>query len=269
MLKHRAQGGMGGGVVAGTDVGQTALGHDHDLIGAQGKVDLMQHAHHRAALGHQRAHQPQPIGLMRGIEVGQRLVHQQHLRLHRQRPRQQHTLALTARELAQWLAGPVPRLGVAQGLFHDGMILRTRRAQPPLVRQATQHHHVVGRQIVRARIHARPALPQPRHGLRPLAVAPARPVLAQQAHRARVRQQARHAAQQRRFARPIRANHRPPLPLRDAEMEIVQDRRATQLGTEGLDVQSGCGGGWGACHGAIPCCFSVVQRVLRCISHSK
>ena len=55
----------------------------------------MQNADHGFTLRHQRPHQQQPLGLVRRIQVRQRLVHQQQLRLHRQRPGQQHALTFT------------------------------------------------------------------------------------------------------------------------------------------------------------------------------
>ena len=77
-------------------------------------VDFMQHADHGFALRHQPAHQGSQSAWCGGSRVGQRLVHQQHLRLHRQRTRQQHALAFAARQLAQ-RSGASSRPGFGAG----------------------------------------------------------------------------------------------------------------------------------------------------------
>ena len=93
------------------------------------------------------AHEVQPVGLVRRIQVRQGLVHQQQRRLDRQRPRQQHTLALAARKLAQGPMAPVPAAGAAHRLLDRRAIGRRRRSQPALVRQSAKHHDVMGQQV--------------------------------------------------------------------------------------------------------------------------
>ena len=70
--------------------------------------------------------------------MGQGLVHQQHVGLHRQCTGQQHALALAARQRAQRAALPVPGLGLAQRAFHRRVVGRAGWGQPSLVRQAPE-----------------------------------------------------------------------------------------------------------------------------------
>ena len=108
----------------------------------------MQHTDHGLAAGDQAPDQQQPVGLVRRVEVGQRLVHQQHIGIHRQRPGQQHALAFTARQFTQAAVPPLPGMGGAQGGFNGSMVGHAGRGQPGLMRQAAQHGHVIGGQVV-------------------------------------------------------------------------------------------------------------------------
>jgi hypothetical protein len=73
----------------------TGLQHHH-IIGLQGHANFVQHADHGHALILKASHLFQPIGLMRGIQMRQRLVHQQQRRINRQGSGQQYPLTLAA-----------------------------------------------------------------------------------------------------------------------------------------------------------------------------
>ena len=98
----------------------------------------MQHADHGGAPRPQTAHGLQPVGLVRRIEVGQWLVHEQDVGLDTERARQQHALPLAAGQRAHTAVSPFPGLGLAQVFFNHGQILRIRFAQPGLVWQASE-----------------------------------------------------------------------------------------------------------------------------------
>jgi hypothetical protein len=84
------------------------------------------------------------------IEVGQGLVHQHHRRIARHGARQQHALALAARQFTQRALAPFPSLCGLEGGFHHLGVLIGGRAQPTLVWQAAQHGHIPHAQIHRA-----------------------------------------------------------------------------------------------------------------------
>ena len=98
---------------------------------------------------------------MRRIKIGQRLIHQQYLGLHRQRTGQQHPLALAARQLHHRAMAPLPGLGLAQAALHNGMVFMAGRRQPGLVRQPAQQGHIQYRQVFSHHL----TLAQPSQGL--------------------------------------------------------------------------------------------------------
>jgi hypothetical protein len=155
----------------------TAGGHHDHLVGLQRHGDFVQHADHGLALRHQRAHQRQPVGLVRRVQVGQGLVHQQHLRLHGQRA------ASSTRWRSPPDSSPRRRSRQSQACVARNACSTPRgrppgRGQPGLVRQAAQHGHVPGRQVVGARFRSGPARTAPRA----LAPRQSRQRLAQQLH---------------------------------------------------------------------------------------
>jgi hypothetical protein len=217
VVEHLLQRAVRGRIGAGALPGHLALRQDHQFVGVQRQRDFMQHADHRAPAGDQLAHHAQPVGLVRQVEVGQGFVHEQHLRLHGQRARQQHTLALATGELAQRALAPVPGLRGAQRLLHRGVVGRAGRRQPGLVREATEHGDVPGAQVFGRAF----ALPEPGQLPGPL---PARQGLhrrAEQPHLAGVRQQPAQRLEQRGFARAVGPDDAGPAPGRQGQVEPV------------------------------------------------
>ena len=86
LVEHLLQRAVRGHIPGRAVVAQAPLGDDGHVVGLQRHRQLMQHADHGAAVRHELAHQQQPVGLVRRVEVGQGLIHQQHLRLHSERP---------------------------------------------------------------------------------------------------------------------------------------------------------------------------------------
>ena len=160
-----------------------------------------------------------PVALVRGIEVGQWLVHQHHLGLHRQRPRQQHALALAARELGHGAVAQRPGLRALQGRLHHRVVVCAGCSQPALVGQAPQHGHLVAAQVG----HHRFALPQPGQVLRPAAGRPILQRLAQQLDLPLAGPQPRQSLQQGGLARAIGADHRRPCTLGHRQCHLVQN----------------------------------------------
>ena len=78
-----------------------------------------------------------------GVEVGQRLVEQQRLRFHDQRPRQRHALLLAARQFARITLGQYFELGGGEDRLElpgDGVAVEL--AQPQAVDDVFRHRHV-------------------------------------------------------------------------------------------------------------------------------
>ena len=247
------------GIAAAAVVHHAAAVHHHEFVGRQRHGQFVQHADHGAARGDQRAHGLHPVGLVRWVEVGERLVHQQQLGLDRERARQQHALALAARELAQRPLAPVPGLGGAQRAFHGGAVGRVGRGQPALVRQAAEHRDVVDQQVV-GRALARHALAQPRESPRALACRQLRGGLAEQAQLAAVREQARQHLEQGRLAGAVGADDAGPARGADREVDAVQHLGAAERRAHAAHLERLGGGGR---HEAVP------LAVRRCISHSR
>jgi hypothetical protein len=155
------------------------------------------------------------------VEVGQGLVHQQHLGLHGQGAGQQHALALATRQLRQRAVAPVPGLRGAQRLLHGGMVGSTWRGQPGLVRQTAQHGHVIAGEVVgRAFV-----LSQPGQLAGAFARGDLRQRAAQQLHFALhgcVRQQARQHLEQGGLARTVGADNAGPAPGGQLQVDALQ-----------------------------------------------
>ena len=128
---------MHGRIVAGADRPHgTRRQHDQPVRG-QREAQVVQHAddHLRAAKPRHLADQ---CHLVRRVEVGGRLIEQQHRRLHGQRPGEEHPLALAAREFGQAAVLPGLAFGVAHGLLDDGLVLRAGRGEQAELRQAAE-----------------------------------------------------------------------------------------------------------------------------------
>jgi hypothetical protein len=100
----------------------------------------VQHRHHAAALARQLAEQARQRHLVRRVEVGGGLVEQQQRRLGGQHARQQHALALAARELVQTPPGPLAALGARHGRLHHRVVPRSGRAGQAEVGDAAERH---------------------------------------------------------------------------------------------------------------------------------
>ena len=193
----------------------------------------MQHAHHRAALGHQVPDPLKPVDLMRRIQMGQWLVHEHHGRGHRQQAGQQHTLALAARQFADGSVAPGPGLHRLQGLLHLQAVLRAGRRQPALMGQTSEHHHIADTQLVRHRL----ALPQPSQLPRSFAPTQRRQWLAQPVHLSLHRQQTRQGLEQGGLARAIGSEHTGPAPRCQTQIDAWQNQPITQAHLQRLRLQ--------------------------------
>ena len=69
---------------------------DHPAADLPRETHFVRHDEHRHAFGGELAHDCQHLAPELRVERGGRLVEQQHLRLHGQRPRDGHALLLTA-----------------------------------------------------------------------------------------------------------------------------------------------------------------------------
>ena len=251
---------MRGRVGAGPLVHHLPLVENDQVLGLQGHRYLMQHADHGAALGDQGLHAFEPVGLVRRVEVGQGFVHQQHAGLHGQGARQQHALALPARETAHAAHAPVPALGLAQRLLHSGMVCLAGRRQPALVRQAAQHDHVLDPHVAGHGL----VLAQPGERAGPFARTPLPQRAAQELHLALHARAGFHAckgAQQRGFACAIGADDGGPAAGGQGQAQAAQDLSIAQANLQGARLQGG-----GQCRHAP----SPPRRAWRrCTSHSR
>ena len=110
---------MCGGFLRGAAVMHSPAGlQNQHVVAHQGHIQFVQHAHHRFALCHQILHPGNPVGLMRGVQMHERFIHQQQIGLGSQGPRQQHPLAFAARELPQQPIAPRPGAHGVQGLLY-------------------------------------------------------------------------------------------------------------------------------------------------------
>ncbi|MNK75108.1 hypothetical protein D3C87_946430 [compost metagenome] len=233
--------------------------HHHQFIRSQRHRQFVQHADHGAALRDQFACRLHPVRLMRRIEVGQRLVHQQQLGLDRQRARQQHALAFAARQLPQRTVAPVPGLGAAQCAFDGIAIGFAGCREPALVRQPPQHGDVVDHQVVGTAL-ARAALAQPGQAPRAHAGRHGSLRLAEEPHLAAMCEQAGQRFQQRRLAGPVRSDDAGPAAGRERQVDAVQHLDRPERGAEAVRFERG---GWRAAHRPPP------FAPRRCISHSR
>jgi hypothetical protein len=130
----------------------------------------------------------------------------------------------------------VPALRLAHRLLHRGAVGRACRAEPGLVRQPPEHHHVARQQVMRGAF----VLPQPRQQARPFAAAPRARLASHEPDLAAVRQQARQRLEQGGLAGAVGAHHRRPAGGRQREPHAVQ-----HLGAAARDVQPLGGDGHG------------------------
>ena len=190
--------------------------HHHQLIGLQRQRDFVQHADHGLAAGHQLAHHQQPVGLVRRVEVGQRLVHQQHLR-----PRP------PARAPAARAGARRPRAGPAAGRASPRPAWRAGRARRRHGRRRWAAPARPGAAGGRAWPRRRPSGRRPSFRSGPArtaaARARARAVLASgwpsKAHLAAVRQQPGQHLEQGRLARAVGADDAGPARARQGQRQ--------------------------------------------------
>jgi hypothetical protein len=96
--------------------------------------------HRRGALAPQFVHDRLNHGHVSQIQVRRRLVEQQHVRLHHERPRQCHPLGFTTREGAPVRPGHVPHAHPLQGARHGRALVTPPQAQP--VRDVLPHGRI-------------------------------------------------------------------------------------------------------------------------------
>ena len=100
--RHERRGRRGVEFVRGAELLQAARAEQRDPVAeVEGFLLLVGHQHRGDAEAMDERAQLAPGPLAeRGVEIGERLVEQEHLRLRRERPRQRHALLLAAREFA-------------------------------------------------------------------------------------------------------------------------------------------------------------------------
>jgi hypothetical protein len=125
---------------------QPGVAEDRDAVAERHRLDLVmgdvdgRHAEARLQLGDVRAH----LDAQLRVEVGERLVHQEHLRLAHDRTPHRHALALAAGELP-WLAVEVGReLELRGDLPHARLALGLRDARDPQREADVGGHREVG-----------------------------------------------------------------------------------------------------------------------------
>ena len=211
-------------VIAQAISANDAAVHQHQPVGLQSQRQVVQHADHgvsRKRLALQQAHQRH---LVRWVEVGGGLVEQQQRGIDRQRPRQQHALALAARQFMQAPMLPGRAFGVRHGLLHQRFVARRRRGEQAQVRQPAQVHHLAHRQIAAGLA----LLGQPRHPARLLTQRHLVQWPAAEPHAASVGLlQTRQHAQQGRLARTVGADDGGPTGLQ-GQRHPIQSLRAAE-----------------------------------------
>jgi hypothetical protein len=216
--------GVGGRIAAAAVVHHAPVVHHHQLVRGQRHRQLVQHADHGAAPGDVLAHQRQPVGLVRWVEVGQRLVHQQHGGFDRQ----------ARASSTRWRSPPDSSPSVrprhsqhcvaAHRAFDGGVVGARRRCQPGLVRQAPEQHHVAGTKVLGAGLR----LPKPGHRAAAFARAPGGLRPAEQLDRAARGQQVRQRLQQRGLAGAVGTDHGGPAAGRQGHVDAMQHLAASE-----------------------------------------
>src|SRR4051812_5210121 len=135
----------------GADLLDLALVHDHDLLGHLHGL-LLVVRHEDGGHVHLVVQTPQPLAQLLadgGVECAERLVEEQHLRLHRQRARERHPLALATGELRRVALAVCLEMNELQQLVHalaDALLRRLADRQREA--DVVAHRHVLERRVV-------------------------------------------------------------------------------------------------------------------------
>ena len=212
----------------GDHVGRGALAvdgaavHGDEMVGvAGGELEVVQHDRDGGAAGAvQLADHVEHLELVGDVEIGGRLVQQQHLGALCERHGDPHPLALPSGELVEQTALELVGAGEGQRLGDRLLVLVAPLREQALVRVAAAgdqlaHGHPVGRER---------GLRQQAEPAGELLAAQGVDVGAVQQHRPLTgRQQARQAPQQSRLPRAVRADDHRHLPLGEGQVEVIDD----------------------------------------------
>ena len=116
-------------------------------VGEQRQRQVVQHAHDRLARAHLARTQPHQRHLVRRVEMRRRLVEQQQRRVDGERAREQHALALAARELVQAAVLPGAAFGVGHRAVDARLVVGARRAEEAEARQAAERDGLARREF--------------------------------------------------------------------------------------------------------------------------
>ena len=233
-----------------------AGGHHHQPVGGQRQAQLVQHRDDGAVLlAGEPGHLPHQRHLMRRVEMGGRLVEQQNRRLHRQRARQQHPLALAAGQLGQAAVAPGGASGGLHRLADRLLVAPARQAEQAEMRQPAQPDHIDHRQVAAGLALLRQP-GQPARALRRRPVGQRCPVEPDLAVLERLQPGQR--TQQRRLAGTVGPDDRGPARA-EVQVDVAQHRAIAQAHLQAAGAEHRIGHE-GAAH----------QPILRrCSSHSR
>ena len=205
-----------------TTAGAPAVEQRHAIAPLRRQVEIVHHHDDGGAGALLGGEQLEQLELMAHVERRRRLVEHQGRRLLRQRPRQQHALALAARQLAERARRQLEDAGVGHGALGGGDVgggLEAERAEP----RASAHEHDLER---RERELERLVLQHGGDQARALARRQRREIALVDGDLAgRRRQQAEQEARQRRLAGAVGAEDADELAAPDIEVDVDEERR--------------------------------------------
>ena len=200
-----------------------AFAHEHEPVAVDGgQVQVVEHRQDgQAALAAERMHDVVHAGLMAQVQMGRRLVEEQHLRLLRERARHKDPLALATREPIDRSVLEVRDLELCHCGTRDRQVLRAREAEPRQMRRAPHQHHLQRRERkLECRI-----LRHDGEETCDLGATARRERLAVEAYAAaRGREHAGQQPKERRLAAAVRTDEPDDLAPRDREADVVQHR---------------------------------------------
>ena len=218
--------------------------HHHHPVGGQCQGQVVQHGSDGDLLVHQSVDAAEHRPLVRGVEVGGRLVEQHHRRLHREHAREQHPLALAAGEFAQPARGEGGCAGGFQCEVDGAMVVRAGCAEQALVRQPAEADDIaygevaVGFSLLREPGDAAGTLAR-RERIQPVATGHDLSLVR--------RAQSGEHRQQRALACAVRTDDRGPLACVQGERHIVQHALATERHADAAGLEQRCGRAGHAC----------------------
>ena len=223
--------------VSGRAVGdQAAPGQHGDAVGeACGQAEVVQGGDDRPALSALPTDAREQVELVSDVEVGRRLVEQQHRRVLGERLCEQCPLLLAAGQRRHLAAGEVSEAHRVERAVDDVAVGLTGLGEPAEVRRAAERDDLAdrerGRQVGR--------LPHERQALPTLARRPVADGAPEQSGFAVGWQQAGEGAQQRRLAGAVGADERDDLARPDPEVHRVQDPGAAQRHAQTVRAEGG------------------------------